>query len=266
MSATYRSESPNTDIAITCIFCGEPLDHGEIVKYQDWYCHNDCYQESLNEHIASFDKRYFWLAIIGAIIGVFAQIPLVVKSVTWDVSALAPPVLTYLSYNLDYTGPAIAYFGLFTGFLLISSGYKGFAKNYDDQVALIGVFLNVFLSIVFLGLSLILFVFGPDPTYFDNIENVYRYASMPSFMPLLILSRLLFGIDLAYTGILVWMLEREVNLGVMNRVLTVILVVASASVIDIPIFLPVFLVIMAFLFYVSGYPKYWFDVEPATLS
>ncbi len=253
--------------AATCILCGEPLAGREVIKYQGWYCHAECTKTTVKKRIEGFDAKYFWIGFIGTIIGALSQLPLILTAMVWTPeNAVGIPIFYYLRYDIDYLGPAYAYVGLSIGFLLMAFGYYGFAKNYTENWAFWGSILSIALSLNLAYISYIIFVNGPDLEFRDPTYHTIMYYAMPDFTLAVVTQSLLAGILLTFTGIVLWMLEKELALGTHGKLISIVLFVSGAALFTIPSTPFGFLLIMAYLFFYSGIPSEWTETEPANIE
>ena len=70
MKEVERTENENV---VKCIFCGLGVDPEVAVRYQGWISHPTCAKGAMTQRKEGFDRKYFILGAIGAVIGlVFA--------------------------------------------------------------------------------------------------------------------------------------------------------------------------------------------------
>lgn len=239
--------------AATCILCGELLADHETVRYQGWVCHAECTQTTVKERKEGFASHYFVAGMLGGLLTLFISLIIIFAVVPIEGEYVSS---YFLEHNVDYTLPAIASIGIMCGFLLQSIGLVGFNKNYDQREGLFCAVLAMASAIVY-GVRGVLILDGALlPGVFDEITGVYKYVMIPGYSEVWLMTIFLIPILSISTAILVWLIEKELGIGIQALILGVAFFIIALM----PYAAVMYSGLAAYLFYNSGFPKEWAEV------
>ena len=140
------------EYVITCIFCGEPVEPEEAVRFEGFISHPGCATSARERRIRQFDTTFFSIGAIGALIGVLMSVPLLINSYSTTAA--------YYTYNIfDWQGMALAYTGIAIGLVIQSAGLLSFNRNFIQREALAGFVLSLVTAAASGILSVLLWTF-----------------------------------------------------------------------------------------------------------
>jgi hypothetical protein len=238
---------------VNCIFCGLHVDPEVAVRYQGWISHPECAKSTMTQRIERFDRRYFILGALGAVIGlVFAFL------IAGAQAAFAEPIVPDYIFMTHMVG--IGLLGISVGFLIHSIGLFGLYRNYLQVYARTSAILSVLVACCFGYKAFLLLTYGLDPLYHD--PETGHLLLIPNYYLAGITSVMLFGILSVLVAITVWMLEDELRGGFVSpMILGILLVIIGALVLYSLPMIALYFVVIFLIFTTAGIPKYWIELE-----
>ena len=250
MKETGQTENENV---VKCIFCGLDVDPEVAVRYQGWISHPECAKSAMTQRIERFDRRYFILGGIGAVIGLVFTFLFVGAQ-----AAFAEPIVPDYIFMTFMAG--IGLLGISVGFLIHSIGLFGLHKNYEEGYARISAIISVLVACCFGYMAFLLLTYGLDPLY-HNPETGHLLL-IPDYELTGFASFALLGVLSVLVAITVWMLEDELREGPVTPVILGILLVIAAALVMYSIPMIAFYFVIIFLIYATaGIPKFWVELE-----
>lgn len=248
-----EAEQIKDENVVKCILCGLHVDPEVAVRYQGWISHPECAKGAMTQRIESFDRTYFILGAIGAVIGlVFAFL------FAGAQAAFAEPIVPDPIFMTLMIG--IGLFGFSVGFLIHSIGLFGLHKNYVEVYARTSAIVSVLVACCFGYMAFLLLTYGLNPLYHD--PETGHLLQLPGYYFVGWVSVALFGILSVLVAITVWMLADELRGGLVPPVILGILLVIIAALVmySFPIIV-LYFVIIFLIFTTAGIPKYWIEIE-----
>ncbi|MHA2213534.1 MAG: hypothetical protein ACW992_10275, partial [Candidatus Thorarchaeota archaeon] len=260
------SFTKTTTGAAVCILCGKQLAGRQIVRYLGWHCHESCTNTAITKISKRFSYRYFSVGILGGLLSVFVSLPTITTAWNNHLPDLSSFVSTmyFLSYSLDYQGPAIASLGIMIGLVIHSVGLYGFMRNYKEWLGIACALIAGLAAVFFGGMSY--FLFTQAPGTYDEVFSVYRYAWISGYTIPSIASRILVGILSVLVGVMVLLMEYELGKGRHSVILGVLFIFTGSMLALIPFSVVIYLVLASYLFIVARMPSEWLEFEKAQKS
>ncbi len=248
-----EAEQTENENVVKCIFCGLGVDPEVAVRYQGWISHPTCAKGAMTQRKEGFDRKYFILGAIGAVIGlVFAFL------FAGAQAAFAEPIVPDYIFMTFMVG--IGLFGISVGFLIQSLGLFGLHINYEQVLAKYSAILSVLVACAFGAMAFMLLTYGLDPLYHDPVTG--HLLGMPNYYLAGFASQALFGVLSAFVGVTVWMLEDELHGGLVPpMILGILFVIIGALVMYSLPMIALYFVIIFLIFTTAGIPKYWIELE-----
>ena len=238
---------------VNCIICGLYVDPAAAVRYQGWISHPECAKDAMNRRIERFDRRYFILGGVGAVIGLVSAFLF-----AGALAAFSEPIVPDYIFMTFMVG--IGLLGVSVGFLIHSLGLFGLHMNYAEGYAWISAIMSVIVACCFGCMAFLLLTFGLDPLY-HNPETGHLLL-MPNYYLVGFASVALFGVLSVLVAITVWMLEDELRGGIVPpTILGILLVIIAALVIYSLSMIALYFVIVFLIFTTAGIPKFWVEIE-----
>lgn len=248
-----KAEETENEKVVNCILCGLYVDPEVAVRYQGWICHPECVKEAMTQRIEGFDRKYFILGAIGAVIGLVFTFLFAGAQ-----AAFTEPIVPDYIFMTFMVG--IGLFGISVGFLIHSIGLFGLHKNYVEGYAKHSAVLSVLVACAFGIMAFILLTYGLDPLY-HNPETGHLLL-MPDYYLAGGASQALFGVLSVFVGVTVWLLQDELRGGLVPpMILGILFVIIGALVMYSLPMIALYFVIIFLIFTTAGIPKFWIEIE-----
>jgi len=248
-----EAEQTENKSVVNCIFCGLHVDPEVAIRYQGWISHPTCAKGAITQRTENFDRKYFIIGAIGAVIGlVFAFLHAGAQA------AFAEFIVPDYIFMTLMVG--IGLLGVSVGFLIHSIGLFGLHRNYVQIYARISAILSVLIACCLGYMAFLLLTYGLDPLY-HNPETGHLLP-LPCYYLAGFVSVMLFGLLSVLVAIAVWMLEDELRGGLVPpMILGILLVIIGVLVLyNLPM-IPLYFVTIFLIFTTAGIPKYWIEIE-----
>ncbi len=238
---------------VKCILCGLHVDPEVAVRFQGWICHPECAKDAMNQRIERFDRRYFILGGVGAVIGlVFAFL------FAGAQAAFAEPIVPDYIFMTFMVG--VSLLGISVGFLIHSIGLYGLHINYEEKYARISAIVSVLVACALGYMAFLLLTYGLDPLYHD--PETGHLLLVPDYFLASGASVMLFGVLSVFVGVTVWLLEDELRGGLVPpMMLGILFVIIGALVMYSLQMIALYFVIIFLIFTTAGIPKFWVEIE-----
>lgn len=241
------------EYVITCIFCGEPVDPDEAVRFEGFISHPGCAASTRERRIKQFDTTLFSIGAIGALIGVLMSIPLLLNSNYTTVTAYGINIYDWQSLALSYTGIAV-------GLVIQSIGLISFNRNFTQREALAAFLLSLVTAAASGMLAVLLLTYGPNPDFHDPVEGFLLIGDIPEFFLTLVSFGFLFGITSILVGVTIWMLEKELaNIGAPPLLLAFVFIFIGGVLALVPLAPILYFGLIMYVYASIGMPSYWKD-------
>ncbi len=248
-----EEEQTENDEVVKCIFCGLHVDPEIAVRYQGWISHPECAKGAMNQRIERFDRKYFILGGVGAVIGLVSAFLFAGAQ-----AAFAETIVPDYIFMTFMVG--IGLLGISVGFLVHSIGLFGLHKNYEERYAMVSAILSVMVACCFGYMAFLLFTYGLDPLY-HNPETGHL-LQLPGYRLATGASLALFGVLSVLVAISVWLLEDELRGGLVPPGKLGILLVIIAALVGYSLpMIALYFVIIFLILTTAGIPKFWVEIE-----
>ncbi len=248
-----EAEKTENESVVNCIFCGLHVDPEVAVRYQGWISHPECAKGAITQRTESFDRKYFIIGAIGAMIGLVS-----VFLFAGAQAAFTEPIVPDYIFMTFMVG--IGLFGISAGFLIHSIGLFGLHKNYVEVYARVSAMVSVLVACCFGYMAFLQLTYGLDPLYHD--PETGHLLAMPDYFLAAFASYALFGVLSVLAAITVWMLQDELRGGLVPPVILGILLVIIAALVGYgPPMIVLYFAIVFLIFTTAGIPKYWIEIE-----
>jgi len=248
-----EAEQTENKSVVNCIFCGLHVDPEVAIRYQGWISHPTCAKGAITQRTENFDRKYFIIGAIGAVIGlVFAFLHAGAQA------AFAEFIVPDYIFMTLMVG--IGLLGVSVGFLIHSIGLFGLHRNYVQGYAKASAIISVLVACAFGITAFLLLTYGLDPLY-HNPETGHL-LQIPGYWIAGSASQALFGTLSAFMGITVWLLEDELRGGLVPpMILGILLVIIGALVMYCFPMIALCFVVIFLIFTTAGIPKCWVEIE-----
>lgn len=250
MNAAKHTEDEEV---VNCILCGLDVDPEIAVRYQNWICHPECAKDAMTQRIERFDRKYFILGAIGAVIGLVFTFLVVGAQL-----AFAEPIVPDYIFWTFMIG--IGSLGISVGFLIHSIGLFGLHRNYVQGYAMVSAIMSVLVACTFGIMAFLLLTYGLDPI-FHNPETGHL-LQIPDYWIAGFASQALFGTLSVFMGVTVWMLDDDLRGGLVPpTTLGILLVIIGATAMYSFSMIALYFVVIFLILTTAGIPKYWVEIE-----
>lgn len=235
------SDEYEQNTVLRCIICGKPLSKADGVRYGGALAHETCTLKTIEEKVDNFQRSLLYIGSFGLVV----------------------VAVTYFSLFTTVTDPiyyAIAFAGTAVGLMIQSVGFVGIARNYDLPQGFACTILAILNAIAYAMASFIVLVNGNNPEYF-TAEGFLDLFRIPYMELALYAAFALTGLLMIIFGIIILLLEDQLNPIYPNYIITIIFIVLVAFVPGSPVNILIEFVLVTFVFLIAGPPPAWSEVS-----